>query len=278
MRQHDTLFIGGDWVAPAGTGTIDVISPAHRGGRRPRPRRDPRRHGPRGGRRPPGVRPRPVAPDDDGRARRRRRQARRDLRRAARRRWPISSPLEMGSPITFSQMAQAPQPLGMLQYYAELGKTFAVEEERPGMLRAGDRPPRAGRRGRRRGPVERPAVRHHDQARPRPGRRVHDRGQARPRDPARLLPAGRDDQGGRHPRRASSTSSPPDARPASTSSPTPAWTRSPSPAPPRPAAGSAPSAASSSSAAPWNSAASPPRSSWTTATCPPRWASCRSPR
>ena len=27
MLQHDKLFIGGDWVAPAGTGTIEVISP-----------------------------------------------------------------------------------------------------------------------------------------------------------------------------------------------------------------------------------------------------------
>jgi aldehyde dehydrogenase (NAD+) len=42
--------------------------------------------------------------------------------------------LEMGSPITFSQMAQAPQPLGMLQYFSELGKTFSVEDERPGIF------------------------------------------------------------------------------------------------------------------------------------------------
>ncbi|HLT59584.1 MAG TPA: aldehyde dehydrogenase family protein, partial [Microlunatus sp.] len=27
MRQHDKLFIGGEWVTPAGTGTIDVINP-----------------------------------------------------------------------------------------------------------------------------------------------------------------------------------------------------------------------------------------------------------
>lgn len=30
MLQHDTLFIGGDWVAPAGTDTIEVISPTPR--------------------------------------------------------------------------------------------------------------------------------------------------------------------------------------------------------------------------------------------------------
>jgi len=28
MHDHDKLFIGGDWVAPAGTGVIDVISPS----------------------------------------------------------------------------------------------------------------------------------------------------------------------------------------------------------------------------------------------------------
>ena len=27
MREHQRLFIGGEWVEPAGTGTIDVISP-----------------------------------------------------------------------------------------------------------------------------------------------------------------------------------------------------------------------------------------------------------
>jgi aldehyde dehydrogenase (NAD+) len=27
MREHKRLFIGGDWVPPAGTDTIEVISP-----------------------------------------------------------------------------------------------------------------------------------------------------------------------------------------------------------------------------------------------------------
>ena len=30
MRVHDRLFIGGEWVEPAGTATIDVISPSTR--------------------------------------------------------------------------------------------------------------------------------------------------------------------------------------------------------------------------------------------------------
>ena len=28
MKVYDRLFIGGEWVAPAGTGTIDVVSPS----------------------------------------------------------------------------------------------------------------------------------------------------------------------------------------------------------------------------------------------------------
>jgi betaine-aldehyde dehydrogenase len=41
---------------------------------------------------------------------------------------------EMGSPITFSQVAQAQRPQLMLSYFADLGKTFAWEDDRPGMF------------------------------------------------------------------------------------------------------------------------------------------------
>ncbi|MEU8036172.1 aldehyde dehydrogenase [Streptosporangium sp. NPDC049078] len=131
MRQHDTLFIGGDWVAPAGTGVIDVVSPHTEEVV---------------GRVPDGT------PADMDRAVAAARQAfdhgpwprmtmaeraavvGRLAEIYAARQGEIAEliTLEMGSPITFSQLAQAPQPLGMLQYYAELGKTFPVEEERPG--------------------------------------------------------------------------------------------------------------------------------------------------
>ncbi|MET8143874.1 aldehyde dehydrogenase [Sphaerisporangium sp. NPDC005288] len=133
MLQHDRLFIGGDWVAPSGTATIDVVSPHTEEvvGRVP-----------------------DGAPADMDRAVAAARQA------FDHGPWPRMSmaeraevigrlaglyaarqaemaeliTLEMGSPITFSQLAQAPQPLGMLQYYSELGKSFAVEEERPGLF------------------------------------------------------------------------------------------------------------------------------------------------
>ncbi|NUW45362.1 aldehyde dehydrogenase [Nonomuraea rhodomycinica] len=133
MRQHDTLFIGGEWVAPAGTGTIDVISPHTEEVV---------------GRVPDGT----AADMDRAVA-----AAREAFDRGP---WPrmtfaeraeVLARLaeiyasrqnemaeliteEMGCPITFSHLAQVPQPLGTLQFYAELGRTFAQEEQRPGMF------------------------------------------------------------------------------------------------------------------------------------------------
>ncbi|WP_214108430.1 aldehyde dehydrogenase [Acrocarpospora catenulata] len=133
MLQHDTLFIGGDWVAPAGTGIIEVVSPHTE---------EVVARVPEGG---PADMDRAVA------------AARAAFDRGP---WPRLSmaeraavvgrlaeiyaarqaeiaeiiTLEMGSPITFSQLAQAPQPLGMLQYFAQLGQTFEVEDQRPGLF------------------------------------------------------------------------------------------------------------------------------------------------
>ena len=43
---------------------------------------------------------------------------------------------EMGSPISFSQLAQSPAPWMMLTYYLGLSATFPWEEWRPGVLGA----------------------------------------------------------------------------------------------------------------------------------------------
>ncbi|GII87279.1 aldehyde dehydrogenase [Sphaerisporangium siamense] len=133
MLQHDRLFIGGDWVAPAGTGTIDVVSPHTEEivGRVPdgtpadmdRAVEAARRafdHGPW---------PRMTMAE---RAEVVGRLA--DLYAARQAEMAELITREMGSPITFSRLAQAPQPLGMLQYYSALGRTFAVEDERPGVF------------------------------------------------------------------------------------------------------------------------------------------------
>jgi len=133
MREHDRLFIGGEWAAPAGTGTIDVISPHTEEviGRVP-----------------------------DGT------EADIDAAVAAARRafdagpWPRMTPAEraevvgrlsaiyaerqqemadlctaqMGSPIMFSVFGQAAIPQMVLQYYVDLAATYTWEEERQGML------------------------------------------------------------------------------------------------------------------------------------------------
>ncbi|MFD9942497.1 aldehyde dehydrogenase [Nonomuraea sp. NPDC059023] len=133
MRQHDTLFIGGEWVAPAGTGVIDVISPHTEEvvGRVPdgtpadmdravAAARAAFDHGPW---------PRMTFAE---RAAAIGRLA--DIYAAKQGEMAALITEEMGSPITFSNLAQTPQPLGMLQFYAEYGKTFEQEEERPGLF------------------------------------------------------------------------------------------------------------------------------------------------
>ncbi|MGE5289506.1 MAG: aldehyde dehydrogenase [Micromonosporaceae bacterium] len=133
MREHDSLYIGGQWVAPATDATISVISPHTEEvvGRVP-----------------------DGSPADMNRAVAAAREA------FDKGPWPHMAPAEragvvarlaelyaarlndfaeliteeMGSPITFSQLAQAPQPQMMLSYFAELGKTFTWEDERQGML------------------------------------------------------------------------------------------------------------------------------------------------
>ncbi len=133
MIVHDKLYIGGDWVTPAGPGTIEVISPATE---------------------------QPVGRVPDGTA------ADIDAAVAAARAafdegpWPQMAPaeradvverfanlyaskldemaslitLEMGSPKLFSQLAQAPMPLMMLNYFVGLAREFPFEQERQGML------------------------------------------------------------------------------------------------------------------------------------------------
>ncbi len=133
MRQHDKLFIGGEWVAPAGTGTIDVISPhteevvgrvpdgtAEDVDRAVAAARQAFDHGPW---------PRLTFAE---RAAVIGRLA--EIYAARQDEMAALITEEMGSPITFSILAQAPQPLSMLQYYAEYGATFEQEEQRPGLF------------------------------------------------------------------------------------------------------------------------------------------------
>ena len=133
MREHQRLFIGGEWVEPAGSGTIDVISP----------------HSEElVGRVPEGT-----AADIDRAV-----TAARDAFDNGE--WPRLSPEEriaavqkfsevyaahipdmaavvteeMGSPITFSNLAQSPAPWMMLNTFLQVAAEYPWEERRQGVL------------------------------------------------------------------------------------------------------------------------------------------------
>ncbi|HVA08874.1 MAG TPA: aldehyde dehydrogenase [Acidimicrobiales bacterium] len=133
IRDYDRLFIGGDWVAPEGTGLIDVISPSTEEVV---------------GRVPDGT----EADIDKAVA-----AARTAFDRGP---WPRMTPAEraailakvaaavtaemtdmaeiitqeMGSPISFSTMGQVLAPTMIFQYYADLASTFTFDEVRTGLL------------------------------------------------------------------------------------------------------------------------------------------------
>ncbi|MFC5185760.1 aldehyde dehydrogenase [Actinomadura harenae] len=133
MREHDRLFIGGGWEAPAGTGVIDVVSPHTEEvvGRVPdgteadmdravQAARLAFDHGP-WPRMTPAERAAILGRLSTIYAERQQEMA--DL---------ITE--EMGSPILFSIFGQAALPQMVLQYYADLAVDFTWEDERPGML------------------------------------------------------------------------------------------------------------------------------------------------
>jgi aldehyde dehydrogenase (NAD+) len=133
MREHTRLFIGGEWVEPAGSGTIDVISPHTEE---------------LVGRVPEGT-----AADIDRAV-----ASARDAFDNGE--WPRLSPEEriaavqkfseayaahipdmaavvteeMGSPITFSNLAQSPAPWMMLNTFLDIAREYPWEERRQGVL------------------------------------------------------------------------------------------------------------------------------------------------
>ncbi|MGI8332231.1 aldehyde dehydrogenase [Actinomadura scrupuli] len=133
MREHDRLFIGGDWVAPAGTATIDVISPHTEEviGRVPEgteadidkavaAARQAFDHGPW-----PRMTPAERA-EILGRLAAIYAERQNDMAELV--------TAEMGSPALFSIFGQAAIPQMVLQYYVDLAGTYTWEEERQGML------------------------------------------------------------------------------------------------------------------------------------------------
>ncbi|MFV0317064.1 MAG: aldehyde dehydrogenase [Microthrixaceae bacterium] len=135
--SHDRteFFIGGDWVSPATTATIDVVSPHTEEVIASVPEGTPADidAAVAAARRAFDAGPWPrMSPDERADALDRLAEA------YTMRLDDIATTItaEMGAPILFSQLAQAPIPLMMLQYYANLARTFAWEENREGPLSA----------------------------------------------------------------------------------------------------------------------------------------------
>jgi aldehyde dehydrogenase (NAD+) len=133
MREYDKLFIGGAWEKPSGTATIDVISPHTEEpvGRVPEATEaDVDR----------AVAAAREAFDNGPWPRMEARERLAILRKFADLYTANLMPLaeviteEMGSPISFSQMAQTPAPLMMLETFMRVGAEFPWEETRAGSL------------------------------------------------------------------------------------------------------------------------------------------------
>ncbi len=133
MKVYDRFFIGGEWVAPAGTGTVDVVSPATE--------------------EPVGRVPDATEADMDRAVE----AARRAFEDGP---WPRTSPAEraavltkvsqaiqadmtslaelisteMGSPVAWGTMGQVLAPSMVFDYYAGLGSSYAFDEVRAGLM------------------------------------------------------------------------------------------------------------------------------------------------
>jgi betaine-aldehyde dehydrogenase len=133
MQTHDTLFIGGDWIKPATTAMIDVISPHTEEviARVPEARepdveravaaaREAFDQGP-WPRRTPGERADAMA-------------ALLGELQARSEDMAVTITREMGSPISFSNMGQVMATNMVLDYYVRLTREYPFEQVRPGML------------------------------------------------------------------------------------------------------------------------------------------------
>jgi betaine-aldehyde dehydrogenase len=133
MQVHEKLFIGGEWVDPAGTGVIDVISPHTEEvvGRVPEGTTDDIDRAVAAARTAfdEGEWPR-LSPEDRIAAV----QRFSDIYAARMMDMAQVITTEMGSPITFSQLAQSPAPWMMLNTFIETAKKLDWEEERTGVL------------------------------------------------------------------------------------------------------------------------------------------------
>ena len=133
MRDYDRLFIGGEWVEPAGAGVIEVISPHSE---------EPVGHVPEGTE---ADIDRAVAVArqtfDEGEWPQMKPEERAEVVRRFSDLYAAHIPdmaevitEEMGSPINFSQLAQSPAPWMMLTAFLQIAAEYPWEERRQGVL------------------------------------------------------------------------------------------------------------------------------------------------
>ncbi len=190
MKAYDRLFIGGEWVSPSGTGTIDVINPTTEQvvGRVPDATeadvdkavalaRDAFDNGP-------WPRMTPVE----------RAEILTKVSQAIQADMQAFAELittEMGSPVSWATMAQVFAPTMILDYYAGLASTFQFDEVRQGLmgevLVAKEPVGVVGAIS----PWNVPMFIAAAKLAPGTGGRVHGGVQAGARDPSRRLPSGR---------------------------------------------------------------------------------------
>ncbi len=133
MQVHDKLFIGGEWVAPAGTDVIEVISPHTEEvvGRVPEGTTADIDRAVAAARKAfdEGEWPRMTPTDRIAAV-----QRFSDIYAARMMDMAQVITTEMGSPISFSQLAQSPAPWMMLTSFLAEAEKYPWEEERTGML------------------------------------------------------------------------------------------------------------------------------------------------
>src|SRR5690554_5069603 len=133
MQVHDRLYIGHEWVELPGTGTIDVISPHTEEvvGRVPDGTAEDMDRAVAAARRAFDETDWPAMP-----AAERLEIVQRFSDLYSQRMMEMAALIteEMGSPITFSQLAQTPAPWMMLNTFIQIGRELPWEEERQGVL------------------------------------------------------------------------------------------------------------------------------------------------
>ena len=133
VKAYDRLYIGGEWVAPAGTGTIDVINPATEepAGRVPEATEADMDRAVEAARRAFDQGPWPrMAPAERAQVLTKVSQAiQADMAGLA-----ALITTEMGSPVSWGTMGQVLAPSMIFDYYAGLGGSYAFDEVRSGLM------------------------------------------------------------------------------------------------------------------------------------------------